>query len=87
MLLVRRVLLADNPRFSKKTRLQVVNFESAFDVFKVSIITDMTDMSDDNLMPLKVIVESTTLAARLSNRLLMALARWAAAEAIIGCEL
>ena len=84
MLLVRRVLLADNPRFSKKTRLQVVNFESAFDVCKVFIITDM---SVDNLMPLKVIVESTTLAARLSNRLLMALARWAAAEAIIGCEL
>ena len=83
MLLVRRVLLADNPRFSKKTRLQVVNFESAFDVCKVFIITDM---SVDNLMPLKVIVESTTLAARLSNRLLMALARWAAADVIIGCE-
>ena len=73
--------------FKKKTCLQVVNFESAFDVFKVFIITDMGDMSVDNLMPLKVIVESTTLAARLSNRLLMALARWAAAEAIIGCEL
>ena len=83
MQLVKRVLLADNPRFStKKTCLQVVNFESAFDVFKVSIITDM---SVDNLMPLKVIVESTTLAARLSNRLLMALARWAA-DVIIGCE-
>ena len=67
----------------KKPRLQVVNFESAFNVFKVFIITDM---SVDNLMPLKVIVESTTLAARLSNRLLMALARWAAADAVIGCE-
>ena len=39
LLLVKRVLLADNPRFStKKTCLQVVNFESAFDVFKVSIL-------------------------------------------------
>ena len=81
--LVKRVLLADNPRFSKRSRPQVVNFESAFNVFKVFIITDV---SVYNRMPLKVIVESTTLAARLSNRLLMALARWAAPDVSIGCE-
>ena len=43
-------------------------------------------MSLDNRTPVKVIVESTTLAARLSNRLLMALARWAASDVIIGSE-
>ena len=43
---MKRVLLADNPRFSKKHRLQIVYFESAFDVFNVFIITDMSVEGD-----------------------------------------